>query len=127
MKLSKDFYQKHRDKLDSQDRIADKVTSFAGSMPFIYVHALWFALWIGFKVEKFPYGLLTMVVSLEAIFLSTLVMISQNRQEDRDKVQAEHQFEHQELELAENTDLTKEIHQLTRELHRHIMKQKVKK
>src|SRR5215207_4966504 len=62
-----------------QNRIADRITTFAGSMRFVYLHALWFGCWIGLGVESYPYGLLTMIVSLEAIFLSTFVMISQNR------------------------------------------------
>ena len=57
---------------DLQSRIADRITRFAGSMIFVYVHVAWFAIWIGFRVEKYPFGLLTMIVSLEAIFLSTL-------------------------------------------------------
>ena len=61
-----------------QNRIADRITAFAGSMTFVYIHIAWFGCWIGFGVE-YPYGLLTMIVSLEAIFLSTFVMISQNR------------------------------------------------
>jgi uncharacterized membrane protein len=71
-----------------QDRIADSITSFSGRMIFAYVHIVWFALWIllnagwfGLRAfDPFPYGLLTMIVSLEAIFLSTFVLISQNRQ-----------------------------------------------
>src|SRR3970040_1080001 len=70
-----------------QDRIADAVTSFSGHMVFVYVHVVWFGIWIllntgwfgGRPFDPFPYGLLTMVVSLEAIFLSTFVLISQNR------------------------------------------------
>ena len=70
-----------------QDRIADVITSFSGRMIFVYVHIFWFGAWIllntgYFGVQPFdpyPYGLLTMVVSLEAIFLSTFVLISQNR------------------------------------------------
>ena len=62
-----------------QNRIADWITGFAGSMVFVYVHIAWFAVWILVGVEGYPYGLLTMIVSLEAIFLSTFVMISQNR------------------------------------------------
>ena len=62
-----------------QNRIADAITDFAGSMWFVYIHIVWFGLWIGLGAEKYPYGLLTMIVSLEAIFLSTFVMISQNR------------------------------------------------
>ena len=70
-----------------QDRIADTITSFSGRMVFVYVHVVWFGVWIllntgrlGVRAfDPFPYGLLTMVVSLEAIFLSTFVLISQNR------------------------------------------------
>src|ERR1051325_7443672 len=70
-----------------QDRIADAITSFSGRMIFAYVHIAWFGIWIlwntgrfGLRIfDPFPYGLLTMIVSLEAIFLSTFVLISQNR------------------------------------------------
>src|SRR6187200_3193009 len=64
---------------DAQNRIADTITRFAGSMTFVYVHIIWFAVWIGLRVDHYPFGLLTMIVSLEAIFLSTFVLISQNR------------------------------------------------
>ena len=53
------------------DRVADWITAFAGSMWFVYIHILWFGCWIGFGVEQYPYGLLTMIVSLEAIFLAS--------------------------------------------------------
>jgi uncharacterized membrane protein len=62
-----------------QNRIADAITAFSGSMLFVYIHIIWFACWVGFGVEHYPYGLLTMILSLEAIFLSTFVLISQNR------------------------------------------------
>ena len=70
-----------------QSRIADAITSFSGRMIFVYVHIIWFGIWILLNTgrfglqpfDPFPYGLLTMVVSLEAIFLSTFVLISQNR------------------------------------------------
>jgi hypothetical protein len=62
-----------------QNRIADAITRFAGSMMFVYFHIGWFAVWIILGIEGYPFGLLTMIVSLEAIFLSTFVMISQNR------------------------------------------------
>jgi uncharacterized membrane protein len=68
---------------DLQNRIADTITRFAGSMPFVYIHIVWFTLWIALHVETFPFGLLTMLVSLEAIFLSTFVMISQNRADEK--------------------------------------------
>jgi uncharacterized membrane protein len=70
-----------------QDRMADGITFISGRMPFVYFHAIWFAAWIvlntghaGVKIfDPYPYGFLTMIVSLEAIFLSTFVLISQNR------------------------------------------------
>jgi uncharacterized membrane protein len=61
-----------------ENRIADQITRFAGSMQFVYLHVIWFAAWIGLRVEHYPFGLLTMIVSLEAVFLSTFVMISQS-------------------------------------------------
>ncbi|MCW2887165.1 MAG: hypothetical protein QOE54_1546 [Streptosporangiaceae bacterium] len=81
-----------------QDRVADKITSFAGSMPFIYLHVIWFTAWIianvaGWTFDPFPFGLLTLVVSLEAIFLSTFVMLSQNREAARSDIRAEIDFE----------------------------------
>jgi len=93
------WYNRHQDSLSVSDKIADKIASFAGSMRFVYIHVVWFSMWIVFRIEPFPFGLLTMIVSLEAIFLTTFVMISQNRQEERDKVQAQHQYETQEIEL----------------------------
>jgi uncharacterized membrane protein len=107
----------------AQNRVADAITRFAGSMWFVYLHIAWFSLWIAFGVERYPFGLLTMVVSLEAIFLSTFVMISQNRQDDARRhladqewrvVQAEEEQNEQLLTLSgQILDLTKAIHQLT--------------
>lgn len=88
--------------LRAQDRLADGITTFAGSMRFVYLHSAWFVVWILFNVglfgatvkfDKFPFGLLTMIVSLEAIFLSTFVMVSQNRQSQRDGIRAQLDFE----------------------------------
>jgi len=106
-----------------QNRIADRITQFAGSMLFVYVHIVWFAVWIVFRVEKYPFGLLTMIVSLEAIFLSTFVMIGQNRQAAFQQTKADHDYQAEELELKTNTELTREIHRLTAELHRRVMGQ----
>ncbi|MFD4552753.1 DUF1003 domain-containing protein [Streptomyces sp. NPDC058469] len=86
----------------TQDRVADAITAFAGTMLFVYLHALWFAVWIALNegllgqagiFDPYPYGLLTMIVSLEAIFLSTFVMVSQNRQAARENVRADLDFE----------------------------------
>jgi uncharacterized membrane protein len=106
-----------------QNRIADAITRFAGSMWFAYLHIAWFAIWIVVGIESYPYGLLTMIVSLEAIFLSTFVMISQNRQDDARRHLADQEWrmvqseEQQNVELIglsnQILDLTKAIHQLT--------------
>jgi uncharacterized membrane protein len=88
-----------------QNRIADAITRFAGSMPFVYVHVAWFALWIGLHVERYPFGLLTMIVSLEAIFLSTFVMISQNRADEKRQVLADHQWQTVQQEEQQNEQL----------------------
>jgi uncharacterized membrane protein len=103
-----------------QNRLADAITRFAGSMTFVYIHVLWFALWIALGVEAFPYGLLTMLVSLEAIFLSTFVMISQNRADARRESLAEHQWQLVQAEEKQNEALlavSREILDLTKEIH----------
>jgi uncharacterized membrane protein len=103
-----------------QNRIADRITQFAGSMAFVYIHVLWFASWIGFGVERYPYGLLTMIVSLEAIFLSTFVMISQNRADAKRQVLADQQWQTVKEEDKQNEellDLSNQILELTRAIH----------
>jgi uncharacterized membrane protein len=103
-----------------QNRIADQITRFAGSMTFIYLHLVWFTLWIAFRVEKFPFGLLTMIVSLEAIFLSTFVMISQNRADERRQVFADNQWEFVQAEEHQNEELltlSNQILELTKAIH----------
>jgi uncharacterized membrane protein len=103
-----------------QLRLADRITAFAGSMNFVWIHAVLFALWMVF-LERNPWPSLTLVVSLEAIFLSTFVMIGQNRQAAFQQAKADHDFETQELELRVNTELTRQIHLLTEEVHRRII------
>lgn len=105
---------------DLQLRIADAITKFAGSMPFVYIHAVVFALWMLF-FEGAPWPTLTLVVSLEAIFLSTFVMIGQNRQAAFQQIKADHDFVEQELELKTNTELTRAIHAMTTELHSRLL------
>lgn len=104
----------------TQNRIADAITAFSGSMLFVYVHVIWFACWIGFGVEKYPYGLLTMIVSLEAIFLSTFVLISQNRADAKRQVIADAQWKtvrEEDKQNVELLDLSQQILALTKELH----------
>jgi uncharacterized membrane protein len=103
----------------AQNRIADRITTFSGSMAFVYIHMLWFALWIGLGVEKYPFGLLTMIVSLEAIFLSTFVMISQNRADAKRQVIADAQWKTVQEEDRQNRellDISRQILQLTKEV-----------
>jgi uncharacterized membrane protein len=103
-----------------QNRIADRITKFAGSMTFVYLHILWFGAWIIFGVEGYPYGLLTMIVSLEAIFLSTFVMISQNRADAKRQVIAAQEWQTVQDEDKQNTellDLSHQILKLTEAVH----------
>jgi uncharacterized membrane protein len=105
---------------DIQLRIADWITGFAGSMNFVYLHILLFTVWMLF-IESKPWPTLTLIVSLEAIFLSTFVMIGQNRQAAFQQAKADHDFTEQELELKTNTQLTREIDRLTTEVHKRVM------
>jgi uncharacterized membrane protein len=113
--------QQHRQDRDLQARLADWITRFAGSMFFVYVHVVWFALWIAFRVEKFPFGLLTMIVSLEAIFLSTFVLISQNRADEKREALSNHQWQLVQEEEQQNEELlslSRQILELTTAIHR---------
>jgi uncharacterized membrane protein len=87
---------------DFEDKVSDRITAFAGNMKFVYFHAFWFGLWIvaglgllgaGYEFDKYPFGLLTMIVSLEAIFLSTFVMISQNRSSQKSEIRSQLDYE----------------------------------
>jgi uncharacterized membrane protein len=102
-----------------ENRVADQITRFAGSMKFVYIHAIWFSLWIVLGVEDYPFGLLTMIVSLEAIFLSTFVMISQNRADEKRQVIADQQWRTVQEEEQQNERLLRlsnEILALTKEI-----------
>ena len=103
-----------------QLRVADAITAFAGSMRFVYLHGVVFAVWM-LVFEKSPWPTLTLIVSLEAIFLSTFVMIGQNRQATFQQAKADHDFVASELELHTNTELTRIVHQLTTEIHTHLV------
>jgi uncharacterized membrane protein len=110
-----------------QNRIADKITTFAGSMAFVYLHIVWFVVWIVcgtmFGFDGYPFGLLTMIVSLEAIFLSTFVMISQNRADAKRQVIADHQWQLVQEEDKQNCqllELSQQILELTRAVHQYM-------
>ena len=111
----------------AEDKVADAITAFAGNMRFVYVHSLWFVLWMllnlgafgaSFVFDKFPFGLLTMIVSLEAIFLSTFVLISQNRESVASELRAE-------LDYKTDVKAEKEIDVIMKTLERIARKQGV--
>jgi uncharacterized membrane protein len=108
-------------------RIADGITDFTGSMLFVYVHVVWFAVWILLNVglihiphvsefDKFPFSLLTMIVSLEAIFLSTFVLISQNRLACASEKRAELDLQVNLLAEQKATKVLEMLDQITQQL-----------
>jgi len=105
---SRNVNEEIEDKRTSVMRVADWISDFSGSLPFLFLHIGWFVLWIGMNVtitdfDPFPFGLLTMVVSLEAIVLSVFVLLSQNRQVARDRIQRDIEYNvnlKAELEIA---------------------------
>jgi len=123
-------------------KFADKITESAGSMGFVYFHTLWFGIWIVINqgwfgnwlvFDPYPYGLLTMIVSLEAIYLSTFIMISQNRLSMQSELRAELDYQvnlNTEKEVAELVVMVKEIkdeYMLTKRAESEIIKKKVSK
>jgi len=104
----------------AEDKVVDRITGFAGSIHFVYIHSIWFALWILVNLgllgaslifDKYPFGLLTLIVSLEAIFLSTFVMISQNRQAKAADIRSE-------LDYQVNVKAEKEVDLILKALQR---------
>ena len=98
MALRHEFLVLARQRRRREDRVADGITAFSGSMQFVYVHIVWFTAWIVLNVtiarfDPYPFGLLTLIVSLEAIFLSTFVLLSQNREASRSDLRSEIDFE----------------------------------
>jgi uncharacterized membrane protein len=104
MAAAKDINEETEDHRSHIERAADWVTEFSGSIPFLLIHLVWFTVWIVLNVEPlassdaggfdpFPFGLLTMCVSLEAIILSVLVMLSQNRQVARDRIRNDIEYQ----------------------------------
>ncbi|HZT57955.1 MAG TPA: DUF1003 domain-containing protein [Pyrinomonadaceae bacterium] len=124
-RVSRNVNEEVEEKLTTVQRIADWLAWFSGSMPFLFLHTIWFAVWIVLNVgvvniprvsgfDPFPFGLLTMIVSLEAIFLSTFVLISQNRQVEKDKVRGDIEYDvniKAELEVAHLHEKADHIHE----------------
>ena len=117
-RVSRNANEEAEEKITTLQRVADWISWFSGSMQFLLLNAIWFVVWIAINTmplgvpqfDPYPFGLLTMIVSLEAIFLSCFVLISQNRQAEKDRVRADIEYEvniKAELEIAhlhEKTD-----------------------
>lgn len=119
------WHQKHVQSSSRGDLIADTVVARMGSWPFIIYQTIVVILWItgnvffGFiQFDKYPFILLNLLFSTQAAYASPLILMASNRQAARDKMQAEHQYKHQEKELVVNTELTREIHTLVTEVHK---------
>jgi len=123
----KNWFRKHEDSMT----VGDSVASGMGSWRFIIIQTVIVILWMVLNVialvhhwDPYPFILLNLLFSTQAAYAAPIIMMSQNRAAARDKIQAEHQYKHQELELQENTELTKAIHELTKMVHDHIVKEK---
>ena len=130
-RVSRNVNEEVEERLTVVQRIADWLAWFSGSIPFLVIHAVWFTLWISLNTlilppnadgtrgfDPFPFGLLTMIVSLEAIFLACFVLISQNRQAQKDKVRGDIEYDvniKAELEVAE-------LHQKADHLHEEMLR-----
>ena len=130
-RVSRNVNEEVEESLTLVQRVADWLAWFSGSIPFLVIHALWFILWISLNTlflprnpdgtrgfDPFPFGLLTMIVSLEAIFLACFVLISQNRQAQKDKVRSDVEYDvniKAELEVAE-------LHQKADHLHEEMLR-----
>ena len=121
-RVSRNVNEEMDEKLPTLQLIADWIAWFSGSMQFLIINGLWFAVWIavntlplGFnQFDPFPFGLLTMIVSLEAIFLSCFVLISQNRQAAKDKIRADIEYDvniKAELEIAHLHEKVDHVHE----------------
>jgi uncharacterized membrane protein len=126
-RVSRNVNEEVEEHLTVVQKIADWLAWFSGSMPFLFIHTAWFIIWVSLNTiilpqnadgtrgfDPFPFGLLTMIVSLEAIFLSCFVLISQNRQVEKDKVRGDIEYDvniKAELEVAHLHEKTDHIHE----------------
>src|ERR1044071_5603394 len=127
-RVSRNVNDEVEEHLTIVQRVADWLAWFSGSIPFLVIHALWFGVWIVLNTDivripglsgfdPFPFGLLTMIVSLEAIFLATFVLISQNRQVEKDKVRSDIEYD---INVKAEMEVT-ELHQKVDHVHAEIM------
>jgi CRP/FNR family cyclic AMP-dependent transcriptional regulator len=120
-RVSRNANEEAEEKISTLQRIADWISWFSGSMLFLALNAIWFVGWVAINTlplgvvqfDPFPFGLLTMIVSLEAIFLSCFVLISQNRQAEKDRVRSDIEYDvniKAELEVAHLHEKTDRIY-----------------
>ncbi|MHB8482783.1 MAG: DUF1003 domain-containing protein [Nitrospiria bacterium] len=108
------------------DKVADKLSLGIGSWRFIIIQTVIIVTWMAgnvyllFHFDPFPFIFLNLAFSAQAAYASPIIMMAQNRSAAKDKIHAEHQYEHQEKELTINTALTQEIHKLTKEIHQRL-------
>jgi uncharacterized membrane protein len=117
------------DQRSATDRLADVITAFVGSMAFVYIHVLWFGLWVGlntlpilpegWRIDPFPFTFLTFIVSLEAIFLSTFILISQNHEERLARRRNHLDLQINMLSEQENSAMLKTLDAIARRLDIH--------
>jgi uncharacterized membrane protein len=125
-RVSRNVNEEMADKLSPLQRIADWIAWFSGSMQFLILNGLWFLIWIIWNTlrapekqfDPFPFGLLTMIVSLEAIFLSCFVLISQNRQAAKDKIRADIEYD---VNIKAELEVTY-LHERVDHIHEQMLK-----
>jgi uncharacterized membrane protein len=132
-RVSRNVNDEMEEKLTPLQRVSDWIAWFSGSMHFLLLNGLWFVVWIAINTlplgisqfDPYPFGLLTMIVSLEAIFLSCFVLISQNRQSEKDHIRSDIEYDvniQAELEIAHLHEKTDHIHEQMLEQFAHIEK-----
>jgi CRP/FNR family cyclic AMP-dependent transcriptional regulator len=130
-RVSKNVNEEMEEKLSALQRVADWIAWFSGSMYFLLLNAVWFIVWIAINIfptgieqfDPFPFGLLTMIVSLEAIFLSCFVLISQNRQSEKDHIRSDIEYEvniKAELEIGHLHEKIDHVHEQMLERFNHM-------
>lgn len=124
-RVSRNANEEMEEHLTPLQKIADVIAWFSGSISFLLINAVWFALWIGLNTlpigfepfDPYPFGLLTMIVSLEAIFLSCFVLVSQNRQTEKDRVRSDIEYE---VNVKAELEVT-HLHEKTDRMYEHML------
>ncbi len=113
-------FEKHK---SPQDKLADRIVRFTGTMRFVYLHVLFFGAWVSLNIlsvefgwDKYPFNFLTLIVSLEAIFLSTFVLIVENREAKRSDLRAQLDYELNLRAEGEVRAILRELAAIRREL-----------